>query len=239
MRWSDGYRQIVDPALAKPRFKALLGLDDHQLPLDEMCLLLCRLAGFEIDIVDEQRKLVLSAVAIPPTFEDVMAHLFQGPAAIRGNTEDYYNISNSMLSEVHRTGLGLPITLSVLAMELGRRVGVEIVGVGMPGHFLVRSANDDTKFADPFGGGRILDSDGARTLFARITNDEVPWRENYLAPVSNRNILFRVLNNIRVACAKSPEAAPNLPWVLELISWFPQGDPFDAHAAGRAMARFN
>jgi hypothetical protein len=229
----------VDPRSAKVRFNELLQLPDAQLPLDELCLLICLLAGLDIDVDDELRKLDIAARAVPPTFDGLMTHLFQGPAAIRGNGEDYYNIRNSLLSEVHRTGLGIPITLSVLGIELGRRAGVDIVGIGMPGHFLVRSRDDRDLFADPFGGGRVLDRQGVRDLFARITSGRAPWNEAYFRVVTNRDIAFRILNNVRVACNKNDADALHLPWVLELLSWFPHGEPFDAKAAERAMAKFN
>ncbi len=236
---SRSYGLGVDPTTSKARFRELLLRPDDQLPLDELCLLICRLAGLEIDIQEELRKLDVSAAAIPPTFDGVMSHLFRGPAALRGNANDYYSISNSLLSEVHRWGLGIPITLSILGIELGRRNGVGIVGIGMPGHFLVRSADDADLFADPFGGGLIMDRDGARQLFERITSGRAPWNDAYLSPVSTRNIVFRVLNNINVACNKNVAQRANLAWVLELLSWFPQGRPFDDRAAHRAMAQFN
>lgn len=236
---SRGYGQVVDPKRTKARFRELLQLADHELPLDELCFLLCQLAGLDIDIEHEQRKLDLSALPIPPDFEGLMTHLYQGPAAMRGNVDDYYNIANSMLSEVHRSGLGIPITLSVLGMELGRRSGVGIVGIGLPGHFLVRSAHDRDLFADPFGGGRILDRDGVRLLFTRVSNGRAPWNEAYLRRVTTREIVFRILNNVHVACNKNLAGSANLPWVLELLSWFPEGAPFDERAAGRAMSRFN
>jgi len=236
---SRGYRLEVDQNPSKARFQELLRLPDDELPLDVLCFLICQLAGFDIDVDDELRKLDVAALPIPPSFDGVMTHLFQGPAAVCGNADDYYNLANSMLSEVHRVGLGIPISLSVLVMELGRRAGVGIVGIGMPGHFLVRSADDGDMFADPFGGGRILDRDGVRQLFTKFTSGRTPWNEAYLRPVTTRNIVFRMLNNINVACARSLTDTPKLPWVLELLSWFPHGEPFDAATAGRAMARFN
>ena len=236
---SRGYGRAVDQRSVKSRFRELLLLPDVQLPLDELCLLISWMAGADIDVDDERRKLDIAARAVPPSFDGLMTHLFQGPAAVRGNAGDYYNLNNSLLSEVHRTGLGIPITLSVLGMELGRRAGVGIVGVGMPGHFLIRSADDADRFADPFGGGRVLDREGVRELFARITSGRAPWNEAYFRVVSKRDIVFRILNNINVACNKSPADAVNLPWVLELLSWFPHGEAFDTKAAERAMARYN
>ncbi|MEO6125825.1 MAG: transglutaminase-like domain-containing protein [Ilumatobacteraceae bacterium] len=229
----------MDQRSVKSRFRELLQLSDNRLPLDELCLLISQMAGADIDVDDELRKLDVAARAIPASFDGLMTHLFQGPAAVRGNAEDYYSLSNSLLSEVHRTGLGIPITLSVLGIELGRRAGVGIVGVGMPGHFLVRSENDRDLFADPFGGGRVLDREGVRRLFANITSGRAPWSEAYFRVVSSRDIVFRILNNISVACNRSPADAVNLPWVLEFLSWFPHGEPFDPKAAERAMARYN
>ena len=236
---SRRYRRDVDPRSIKSRVRELLQLPDSRLPLDELCLLISRMAGADIDVDDEMRKLDIAARAVPPSFDGLMMHLFQGPAAVRGNAEDYYNIRNSLLSEVHRTGLGIPITLSVLGIELGRRAGVDIVGVGMPGHFLVRSERDRDLFADPFGGGRLLDREGVRQLFSTITSGRAPWNDAYFRVVGTRDIVFRILNNISVACNKNPADAVNLPWVLEFLSWFPQGEPFDPRAAERAMARYN
>src|SRR6185369_1909611 len=117
----------------------LLDLPEPDRPLDVLCLLLCQLAGRSIDIGEQRALLDQAATGLPADFAGAMAHLFQGPASFRANETDYYDLANSLLSEVWRRRLGIPITLSVVAIELGRRAGVPIVGVGMPGHFLVAS----------------------------------------------------------------------------------------------------
>jgi len=76
-----------------------------------------------------------------------------GPEGFRGNRADYYDPANSLLDQVLARRTGIPITLSVLAMEVGRRVGAPLVGIGMPGHFLVPEAPDGSSFHDPFHRG--------------------------------------------------------------------------------------
>jgi regulator of sirC expression with transglutaminase-like and TPR domain len=228
----------MDPKPVKARFQALLHEHGDSPPLDELCYLICQLGGHPVDIPEAQRQLAAAANSLPPTFEGVIAGLFTGPTALRGNVDDYYNVRNSMLSEVQRTRLGIPITLSVLAIEHARRIGVGVHGIGLPGHFIVGSADDPALFADPFHGGALLDSDGAEALYRRVTGRR-QWSDEFLAPVSTRDIVFRILNNIRVACHRGLPDRSRLPWVLELLSWFPQGNEFDQHTAARTVAPFN
>jgi regulator of sirC expression with transglutaminase-like and TPR domain len=109
-----------------------------------------------------------------------------------GNEVDYGDPRNSYLDEVLRRRLGIPITLSVLMMEVGRRRGIGLVGVGMPGHFLVGS---DDGFVDPFHRGEVLDAAGARRLFDR-THPGAPFADHYLDPVGTRAVLSRILANL-------------------------------------------
>jgi regulator of sirC expression with transglutaminase-like and TPR domain len=102
--------------------------------------------------------------------------------------------------------LGIPITLSVLMMEVARRNDVVLHGIGMPGHFLVADLDGQT-FYDPFHHGRKLDAEGARAIFSAIRPD-VPFRAEFLAPVGPRLILGRVLANlVRALVDRTPSAA--------------------------------
>jgi regulator of sirC expression with transglutaminase-like and TPR domain len=220
-------------------FQEVLRAHRSNPPLDEMCYLICQLGGYEVDIEQHQLALDFASEQLPPTFEGVVSSLFRHGGALRGNTDDYYDVRNSMLSEVQRTRLGIPITLSVLALEHARRARVPMVGIGLPGHFIVGSGDDPDLFADPFHAGRLLDRDGVRELFAKVSGQPDRWRDSFLTPVSSRDIVFRILNNIKVACGRNVADREKLPWVLQLMSWFPQGAPFDPGAARRAMAPFN
>jgi regulator of sirC expression with transglutaminase-like and TPR domain len=230
----------VDSSDAKERFRAELNRRDENPALDVLCYLICQLGGYAIDVADEQSRLDLATLHVPATFEGVIATLFGGDAPqLKGNPQTYYSARNSMLSEVQRTGVGIPITLSVVAIEYARRLHVPMVGIGLPGHFIVGCADDPDLFADPFNRGRILDRDGVRGFYRLLTQGRSPWREEFLEPVTSRDIVFRMLNNIRVACARNLNDRIHLPWVLELMSWFPHGQPFDIRAASRAVAAFN
>ena len=225
---------------ARAQLQAMIGGGESEIVLDVACLLLCQLAGLPIDVDAELAELDRLADGIETTsFEGIIAGLFAGQKPLGGNADQYYNINNSMLSEVRRTGLGIPITLSVLAMEVGRRKGVAIAGVGMPGHFLVGDGTGADRFADPFNGVRVFDSLGARDLFGKIAGRGASWNEAYLRPSSNVDIVFRIVNNINVSSTKNFAERHHLPWVLEVLSWFPQGAPFDPRVAARTVAPFN
>ncbi|MCU1396121.1 MAG: hypothetical protein JWM34_4549 [Ilumatobacteraceae bacterium] len=237
----------MDLGATKARLRAVLdgaewidGPDGPVLPLDLCCLLICVLAGRDIDVEVERRALdVIADTLDATTFDGVIAGLFSGPQPLRGNTDAYYAMSNSMLSDVRRSGLGIPISLSVLAMEVARRKDIPIVGIGMPGHFLVGDGAHPGRFADPFNGVRVFGADGARELFHRFSGGAAAWNDAYLRPTANIDILFRIVNNIRVACMKRFTDRQHLPWVFEVLSWFPQGPAYDEQAAARAVAPFN
>ena len=236
---SARYGLGVDPNALKARFALLLRLPDDQLPLDVMCLLICQLAGDDIVIDDEILRLDDLAVSTEHSFAGIMSSLFGPHGCIRGNTNDYYSVDNSLLTRVLANGVGIPITMSVVALECARRVGVGMVGIGVPGHFIVRSGSDDDLFGDPFNGGVLLDRAGAQRMFHRAVGAGAVWHDSYLDPVSSREILFRILNNLRSACERSPQRHAMIGWVLELLGMFHRGVVFGPRAVDRAMARYN
>jgi regulator of sirC expression with transglutaminase-like and TPR domain len=115
-----------------------------------------------------------------------------------GNVEDYYDPRNSCLNDVLDRRLGIPITLAVLMMEVGRRVGLRILGVGLPGHFIVRAdVGREPVLLDPFDGGAVLTPERAAQVMARALGRSIPLTEQHLAPVTKRRILIRMLLNLR------------------------------------------
>ena len=116
----------------------------------------------------------------------------------RGNEADYYDPRNSFLNDVLERKLGIPITLSVVYMEVGRRLELPIVGVGMPGHFLVKYlAPEEEIIIDPFHRGIILSEEECADLLTRSSGEAIPFQPNYMAPVAKKQILARMLNNLR------------------------------------------
>lgn len=120
-------------------------------------------------------------------------------AKLRGNREDYYDPKNSFLNDVLDRGLGIPITLSILYMEVAKRVGFPLAGVGMPGHFLLKHYGHDghETLIDCFNRGDILSEQDCQIRLNEIYSGEITLRQEFLHPLSRRQILTRVLNNLK------------------------------------------
>ena len=116
-----------------------------------------------------------------------------------GNERDYYDPRNSYVNEVLKRRLGIPITLSLVYMEVGRRIGVLMEGVGLPGHFLMRHAEEPDLFVDAFHGGLLLSREECVQRFRDLTHPDEPWSDQYLAPIGKRDMLTRMLRNLKVA----------------------------------------
>lgn len=129
------------------------------------------------------------------TPDEVCASLF-GELGFRGDDERYHDPRNSLLDQVLDRRRGMPITLAALAVEVGRRRGVPLVGVGMPGHFLLRAGDEPDRFFDAFDRGRELDRDGCATLFRRLHGPAAPFEDRFLTPVGTLEVVVRVLNNL-------------------------------------------
>ncbi|MGH7313568.1 MAG: SirB1 family protein, partial [Candidatus Rokuibacteriota bacterium] len=111
-----------------------------------------------------------------------------------GNAGDYYDPRNSCLNDVLERRMGIPITLSLMMMEVGRRVGLSIVGVGLPGHFVVRAdVGSEPVLLDPFDGGAVLTHERAADLVARALGRLVGLTEAHFVPASKRQMLSRML----------------------------------------------
>ena len=128
-------------------------------------------------------------------FRSLSQYLFED-AGFSGNGQDYYDADNSFLNRVLETRRGIPITLSLVYLEVGRRLGLNCYGVGLPGHFLVGLAEPDL-YLDAFNGGLLLSAADCRRQVAEGFGSRIPWQEEYLAPCTNREILFRMLTNLK------------------------------------------
>jgi regulator of sirC expression with transglutaminase-like and TPR domain len=128
----------------------------------------------------------------------VVGALFHG-AGLRGNADDYYDPRNSFLQHVLARRLGIPITLSVVFLEVARRIGVPASGVGFPGHFLVRvdePGTDGPVILDPFHGGAELDDAALASLHRKISGAELAVTPALLEAMPKRKILGRMLHNL-------------------------------------------
>src|SRR5262245_10881950 len=115
-----------------------------------------------------------------------------------GNTDHYYDPRNSHLNEVLDRKLGIPITLCVLAMAIGRHVELNIVGVGLPGHFVAKAVRDGEEVLfDPFHGGDVLTPESCEELVTAVTGRSFPITPELLAAMPTGLIVVRMLNNLR------------------------------------------
>jgi len=212
--------------------------DAQQVPLDEAALLISTELQPGLDLIEWLAALDLLAGDCPtPTADGVARHLFE-TEHFAGNRTAYYDWRNSCLDRVIATRTGIPISLSVLMIEVARRVGVKMVGIGMPAHFLVRVEADDDAFYDPFDGGARLDRAGARSRFEDATRNQVPWDEAFLDPTPNRDIVIRMLNNLKSVFAGRSDLV-RLGLVMGLRATIPElAEAEDAEIAA-ASAIFN
>ena len=116
---------------------------------------------------------------------------------LQGNTDEYYDPRNSYLNQVLKRQLGIPITLSLVYLEVGKRLGIPLVGIGMPGHFLLRHRDETELFVDPFNRGILLSEEECAQRLTEITQSRMDWDPNYLAPISNREYIARMLRNLK------------------------------------------
>ncbi|HWG44271.1 MAG TPA: transglutaminase-like domain-containing protein [Gemmataceae bacterium] len=118
----------------------------------------------------------------------------------RGNQHDYYDARNSYLNDVLDRRTGIPITLSTVAMVVGQRVGLAIVGVGLPGHFVAKAVEDDKEVLfDPFHGGRQLTTDKCRRLVEQATGMPFEVNRAVLSAVPLGAMVLRMLTNLKGA----------------------------------------
>lgn len=200
-------------AEATSRFAQLVSGPDDELRLDEACLLISAHAQPDLDM--EETLAVLDDMAAGVTsFESWRARLF-GELGLVGDAESYHAVENSLLDRVVAKRSGMPITLAVVGMEVGRRAGVELAGIGMPGHFLLRHVGEPEHFVDAFAGGQVLDEAGCEELFRKISDPSIPFRPEYLRPVSARQIVARILANLRYSYVAAGNRG-DLAWLLRL-----------------------
>lgn len=202
------------------QFGLLVSQPDAAIELDRAMFVIAAHERPSLDIDGSLSQLDdLAARCSEPTLDGVSRQLFRFDG-YAGNAADYYDVENSLLDRVMERKTGIPITLSVLAIEVGKRLGVPMDPVGMPGHFLVRDRVLDDVFLDPFHGGAVLSAAQCRRFFHTMHGPNAPWSDGYLDPVGKGAVLFRTLNNLRAISNNTGEVEREI-WVLRLMSRIP------------------
>jgi regulator of sirC expression with transglutaminase-like and TPR domain len=222
---------------ATERFAAAVAAPAADVRLDVAAFALAAHAHRGLDIDAACAELDRLAVRCPrPTFDGLRKYLFDA-LGFKGNRRDYGDPENSFLDSVVERRVGIPITLSVLMIEIGRRIGVPVHGVGMPGHFLVMDAARDGVWCDPFHGGRLYDSEGCRRLFAQVHGNARGFSRALLVPTDSRSIVLRMLANLEGGRLAADPLA--MAWMCDLHLLLPDlaPDQRDRIAAARRTVR--
>lgn len=214
---------------------------ETDLPLDEAALLIAAHANPALDVAAQLRRLdEVAAEVTQPETAAVCGVLF-GRLGLHGDRDNYDDPRNSYLDHVLDRGLGIPISLSVVLIEVGRRCGLNLEGVGMPGHFLVRDAGAPEQLIDAFAGGRRLDRLACQRLLQNVTGTRTELVPGMLASTGRRAILARMLANLDRSFERRADRQ-SLVWVSNLRARIPDLPPEGrAHLARRlgSLGRFD
>ena len=199
--------------------------------LAELCLLIGAEADPALDgeasdlaqiELDRLAGLLPFGLGTPLEWASALHRVLAAGHGFQGSPADYGRLESSLLQEVLRRRRGLPILLSVVWIEVARRAGAAVYGVGLPGHFVVGLGDPegDHVLVDPFEGGRVLSEEDTGLLVAGTTGAALT--PSMLAPADPLEIVQRVLNNIRAWAAPRPEHRPVQLWTLDLTLLLPR-----------------
>jgi len=196
----------MDSQEARQRFENTVASPDHEIDLARAALLIAASEYPELD-VEGQLGLLDSLAAgasrriggdreALSSVNRLSEYLFD-EVGFAGNQDDYYDPRNCYLNEVLARRLGIPIMLSLVCILVGNRLGIPLVGVGMPGHFLVRHRDEEALFIDPFHRGILISEEECAERLRQVTHSNAAWDSRYLNPVNNRDFIARMLRNLK------------------------------------------
>lgn len=192
---------------SRTRLEEILARPDRDVNLAEAALLVAAEEYGDLDVRSYLVRLDEMGVALRRRLDEeprperaIMAlnrYLFQ-EEGFHGNTEQYYDARNSYLNEVLDRRTGIPITLSTVYMEVARRAGLEVEGVGLPGHFVVRvQLPSRALLVDPFHDGSLLTERDCQERLDRIFDGKVKLEPKMLRPCRRKEMLERILRNLK------------------------------------------
>ncbi|HSJ24132.1 MAG TPA: transglutaminase-like domain-containing protein [Longimicrobiales bacterium] len=188
------------------------------------------------ELAERVRDRQWDATAPVVVLQDLSRVLFE-EEGFRGNTDSYYDPRNSFLNDVLDRRLGIPITLSVLYLEVGWRLGLPLHGVNFPGHFLVRYDGEALKLlVDPFQHGRIRFEDEAQELLDHVYGGSVRMQPDFLRPADRKDILVRMLENLKGTYLNARDDARGLA-ALERILLITPDSPDHVRDRGMVLTR--
>jgi regulator of sirC expression with transglutaminase-like and TPR domain len=229
---------------ARARFAALVARPT--IPLAEAALAVAeeeypRLdAGQYVAVLDQLAAAVAARLPAHRTVADCLRQLravLFDDAGYRGNQEHYYDPRNSFLNEVIDRRLGIPITLSILYIEVASRIGLPVQGVGFPGHFLVKCAAGGREvFIDPFHGGEALSADDCVARLQARSTARTEFDPRHLDAVGAPQILTRLLHNLKRIYVEAGDDVRAL-WVVDRLLLVSPDDMTEKRDRGLVCAR--
>jgi regulator of sirC expression with transglutaminase-like and TPR domain len=171
-----------------------------------------------LDVLSERVRDRLADETAPLLVLQEMNRVLFEEEGFRGNTEAYYDPRNSFLNDVLDRRLGIPLTLSLVYMEVGWRLGLNLYGINFPGHFLVEYDGSALRLLiDPFQKGEIRFEDQAQELLDRVYGGAVQLQPEYLRRASRRDIVARLLANLKSVYLNARQDAHALSVIERII----------------------
>ena len=211
-------------------FTRLLGLSDLDLPLARACLLIAAEIYPNLDIdyyLSRLAQISFSAAeragdeqSPAERISSLSRYLFD-ELQFRGNVKEYFDPENSLINRVLERRTGIPLTLSVIYLEVGWHLGIPLSGVCFPGHFLVKCAGENGEvLIDPFGGGVRISEQECLGKLRDLYGRDAELRPEYFRTASKRQILTRVLSNLKniYLCAHEYSRALGIVEMLSLLN---------------------
>ena len=229
-------RVLTHPAVARQRFREIALLPDPLLDLVEASLVVALEENPRLDIghyladVDAWSRAVRGRLEgsrdVERIVETINRVLFD-EEGFHGEDDDYYDPRSALLNEALDRHAGLPIALSILYIELSRRVGIEAAGVSLPGRFLVKfSGSFGEIVVDPFDGGRVLTNVELQQILDGVYGGGVRLREHHLRSFSRKEVLARELAQLKSAYLAQHELARAAATVDRLLI-LDERDPYE------------
>ncbi len=224
--------KLMSIALARQNFINEVNQPESQINLAKAALYIAAEEYPDLDIEEYLNALATMAAEIQerlPTpryplkvIQSINEYLYKD-LGFQGNTENYYDPRNSFLNEVIDRRVGIPITLSLVYLEIAKRLDFPMVGIGMPGHFLIRPEFEEAGiFVDAFHQGEVLFPEDCQERLQTIYGQPVPLLPQFLEPIRPVLFLMRMLTNLKIIYLNQQDANRALAVIERLLILYPE-----------------
>jgi regulator of sirC expression with transglutaminase-like and TPR domain len=224
-----------DPSPARDRLLEMMKRPEADIDLARSALLVAAESDPALDVEAEMQRLELwareLAARIDPDWNSLqrLARLrtfMYEDLGFKGDVKGFFQPENSLLHSVMARRLGIPLTLAIVFMEIGWRIGVPFEGVNFPGHFLVRLTGEPGELLlDPFDHGASVHEEDCRAMLARATGGLMAFDRSMLRPAGKHDMISRLLFNLKGACLKAGDDDGALAAVERLLLLHPDDAP--------------